>query len=129
LLILPLIGTIDEQRVEQVVAQLLNGIRAHRAKVVVVDVTGVAAVDAAIVRRLVDLVEASRLMGARIIFTGMGKGFSEAILSAGTRVDAMTSVGDLQRGIEEAERFLGTENGAAPSVQPFRLDSVPRSRT
>src|SRR5678815_1041134 len=48
LLILPMIGLIDPQRARQLTEQLLRGIRANRAKVVVIDVTGVAALDASV---------------------------------------------------------------------------------
>src|SRR5213593_1865135 len=61
LLILPIIGVIDSQRARQLTEQLLRGIRNNRAKVVVVDVTGVPAIDSAVANHLVQTVEASRL--------------------------------------------------------------------
>jgi rsbT co-antagonist protein RsbR len=48
LLILPIIGVIDPQRARQLTEQLLRGIRSNRAKVVVVDITGVPSVDATV---------------------------------------------------------------------------------
>src|ERR1043166_5857984 len=51
LLILPIIGAIDAQRVRQLTEQLLRGIRANRAKVVVVDITGVPSIDSAVANR------------------------------------------------------------------------------
>src|SRR6058998_1101245 len=62
LLILPIIGVIDSQRARQVTEQLLRGIRANRAKVVVIDITGVPTVDSTVANHLVQTVEASRLM-------------------------------------------------------------------
>ncbi|HEX5034885.1 MAG TPA: STAS domain-containing protein, partial [bacterium] len=64
LLILPIIGVIDPQRARQLTEQLLRGIRTNRAKVVVIDITGVPAVDATVANHLVQTVDASRLMGA-----------------------------------------------------------------
>jgi len=63
LLILPIIGVIDPQRARQLTEQLLHGIRATRGKVVVIDLTGVAAMDSSIANHLVQTVEASRLLG------------------------------------------------------------------
>ena len=40
LLILPIIGVLDSERARQLTEQLLSGIRTHRAKVVVIDITG-----------------------------------------------------------------------------------------
>ena len=59
LLILPIIGVIDPQRARQLTEQLLRAIRANRAKVVVIDVTGVAAMDSGVANHLVQTVEAS----------------------------------------------------------------------
>ncbi len=61
LLILPIIGVIDPQRARQLTEQLLRGIRTNRAKVVVIDITGVAAMDVTVANHLVQTVEASRL--------------------------------------------------------------------
>src|SRR5665213_2678298 len=68
LLILPIIGVLDSQRARQVTEQLLIGIRSHRAKVVVIDITGVPAVDSTVANHLVQTIDASRLMGATVIF-------------------------------------------------------------
>ncbi|TAJ24358.1 MAG: STAS domain-containing protein, partial [Planctomycetota bacterium] len=69
LLILPMIGIIDPQRARQLTEQLLRGIRTNRAKVVVIDITGVAAMDSNVANHLVQTVEASRLLGATTIVT------------------------------------------------------------
>ena len=74
LLILPIIGVIDPQRARQLTEQLLRGIRTNRAKVVVIDITGVAAMDATVANHLVQTVEASRLLGATVIVTGIVAG-------------------------------------------------------
>ena len=58
LLILPIIGVINSQRARQLTEQLLRGIRTNRAKVVVIDITGVAAMDATVANHLVQTVEA-----------------------------------------------------------------------
>jgi len=107
LLILPIIGAIDAQRVRQLTEQLLRGIRANRAKVVVVDITGVPAIDSAVANRLVQTVEASRLMGAGVIITGLSSEIAQTLVTIGVDLSKMNTVGDLQGGIEEAERLLG----------------------
>src|SRR5438309_2127900 len=106
LLILPIIGAIDAQRARQLTEQLLRGIRANRAKVVVVDVTGVPAIDSAVANHLVQTVEASRLMGASVIITGLSSEIAQTLVTIGVDLSKMNAVGDLQGGIEEAERML-----------------------
>ena len=107
LLILPIIGVLDTARAQQLTEQLLHGIRAHRAKLVVIDITGVANVDEAVANSLVDTVTASRLMGADVIITGLSSEIAQTLVTIGVDLSKMHTVGDLQGGIEEAERQLG----------------------
>ena len=107
LLILPIIGVIDPQRARQLTEQLLRGIRDNRAKVVVVDITGVPSVDASVANHLVQTVDASRLMGANVIVTGLSAEIAQTLVTIGVDLGKINAVGDLQGGIEEAERLLG----------------------
>src|SRR5262245_51880763 len=107
LLILPIIGVIDPQRARQLTEQLLRGIRSNRAKVVVVDITGVPSVDATVANHLVQTVDASRLMGANVIVTGLSSEIAQTLVTIGVDLSKINAVGDLQDGIEEAERLLG----------------------
>jgi len=107
LLILPMIGAIDPQRARQLTEQLLRGIRSNRAKVAVLDITGVPYIDSAVANHLVQTVEASRLLGATVIVTGLSPEIAQTLVNIGVDLAKMTTVGDLQGGIEEAERLLG----------------------
>jgi rsbT co-antagonist protein RsbR len=107
LLILPIIGVLDNQRARQLTEQLLRGIRTHRAKVVVIDITGVPDVDESVANSLVQTVDASRLMGAEVIITGLSSEIAQTLVTIGVDLTKMRTVGDLQGGIEEAERRLG----------------------
>lgn len=107
LLILPIIGVLDSQRARQLTEQLLRGIRDNRAKVVVMDVTGVPSIDSTVANYLVLTVEASRLMGATVIVTGLSPNLAQTLVTIGVDLTKMNTVGDLQGGIEEAEFLLG----------------------
>ena len=109
LLILPIIGVLDSQRARQLTEQLLRGIRANRAKVVVIDITGVPTIDSTVANNLVLTVEASRLMGASVIITGLSSEIAQTLVTIGVDLSKVNAVGDLQGGIEEAERLLGYE--------------------
>jgi rsbT co-antagonist protein RsbR len=109
LLILPIIGVLDSQRARQVTEQLLRGIRTNRAKVVVIDITGVPTIDQTVANNLVQTVEASRLMGASVIITGLSSEIAQTLVTIGVDLSKVNAVGDLQGGIEEAERLLGYE--------------------
>jgi rsbT co-antagonist protein RsbR len=107
LLILPIIGVVDSERARQLTEQLLRGVRSNRAKVVVMDITGVPSVDATVANHLVQTVEASRLLGATVIVTGLSPEIAQTLVTIGVDLTKMNTVGDLQGGIEEAEALLG----------------------
>jgi rsbT co-antagonist protein RsbR len=111
LLILPIIGMLDAQRARQLTEQLLGAIQANRARVVVIDVTGVAAIDGGVANHLVQTVEAARLMGASTIITGLSSKTAQTLVDLGVDLAMMKTVGDLQGGLEEAERFLDDRIG------------------
>ena len=121
LLILPIIGVLDTERARQLTQQLLTGIRTHRAKVVVIDTTGVPDVDESVANHLVQTVDASRLMGASVIITGLSAEIAQTLVTIGVDLSKMHTIGDLQGGIEEAERLLGftviRTNNPAPAIE------------
>jgi PAS domain S-box-containing protein len=133
LLILPVIGEIDAPRAQHLTAELLRSIRTNRAKVVVIDMTGVAAMSPQVAQQIFSTIEACRLLGASIIMTGLSHGIADVLVSFGVDLGRVTSLGDLQSGMEEAERLLATDaRGWAPS--PVRKlaagapsDVLPRS--
>jgi rsbT co-antagonist protein RsbR len=121
MLLLPLIGVIDTVRARLITESLLNAIRANRAKVVVMDVTGVGAIDSKVANHILQTVTAARLMGAVVIVTGLSSEVAQSLAALGIELSKINTVGDLQGGLEEAEQLLGYQvvhNGAA-----FRLTS------
>jgi rsbT co-antagonist protein RsbR len=114
LLILPIIGVLDSARARQLTEQLLTAIRDNRAAVVVIDITGVATVDETVANHLVQTVEASRLMGASTILTGLSSEIAQTLVDLGVDLSMMKTVGDLQGGIEEAERLAGYLGAESP---------------
>lgn len=112
LLILPIIGVLDSQRARQLTEQLLGAIQSNRAKVVVIDITGVATIDLGVANHIVQTVEAARLMGAWAIITGLSSKIAQTLVDLGVDLSTMRTVGDLQGGLEEAERLLGYRSTA-----------------
>lgn len=107
LLLLPIIGVIDTYRARLITESLLEAIRANRAKMVVMDITGVATIDSRVANHILQTVTAARLMGARVIVTGISAPVAQSLVSLGIELGGLETVGDLQGGIESAERNLG----------------------
>jgi rsbT co-antagonist protein RsbR len=118
LLLLPIIGVIDTHRARLVTESLLKSIRANRAKVVVMDVTGVATIDSKVANHLIQTVTAARLMGAQVIVTGLTAEVAQSLVALGIDLAKLNTVGDLQGGMEEGERILGFQ--VVPSAERNR---------
>jgi PAS domain S-box-containing protein len=102
LLLLPLIGEPSRQRARKLTGQLLNAIRAHRAKAAVLDLSGMVIFDTDAANHLITTVESSRLLGAQMIITGMSADCTGVLVSLGLNVNKLDVEGDLQSGIEKA---------------------------
>lgn len=116
LLLLPIIGVIDTHRARLITDGLLRSIRDTRAKVAVMDVTGVATIDTKVANHIIQTVTAAGLMGARVIVTGLSSDVAQALVGLGLDLGKLNTVGDLQGGIEEAERLLGYRVVRAPEA-------------
>jgi rsbT co-antagonist protein RsbR len=107
LLILPIVGILESYRAHQLTEQLLESISTTRAKVAIIDITGVPLVDSKVANHLLQTVSAARLMGATVILTGLSSQIAQALVAIGVDLSDVKTTVDLQSGMEEAERLLG----------------------
>jgi len=106
LLVVPLIGLVDARRATQLRNQLLNDIRAQRAKAVVIDLTGVPKIDPETADGLLRTVEAVRLLGAFVILAGISLGIADTLVGIGAELLTIKTTADLQSGLEEAKTLI-----------------------
>ena len=99
-------------------SHLLRSIVTTRAKVVVIDLTGVATGDSTVAHHLLHTVRATELMGAVVIVTGLSSDVAQALTALGIDLATLATEVDLQGGIEVAERILWP--GAGDLVGPDR---------
>jgi DNA-binding LacI/PurR family transcriptional regulator/anti-anti-sigma regulatory factor/putative methionine-R-sulfoxide reductase with GAF domain len=101
-IVMPLIGSIDTTRARDVTRSLLAGIREHKAKVVILDITGVPIVDSGVAAYLNKTVQAARLKGARTIVTGISEAVAETIVDLGIDWSGIETLRDLRTGLRAA---------------------------
>jgi anti-anti-sigma regulatory factor len=106
LLLLPIVGVLDGERLEQLRTGLLEGIRNRRAAVVVLDVTGVPQIDEVATHELIGAVASAHMMGASVIVSGLSAEIAGTLVNARIDLGRVTSVGDLESGIELAESVI-----------------------
>ena len=104
---MPLVGSIDTLRARDIMRTLLAGIREHRAKVVILDVTGVPIMDSGVVNHLNKTIQAAQLKGARAIVTGLSDAVAESIVDLGIDWSGVTTLSDLQTGLLVALNSMG----------------------
>lgn len=107
IIVMPLIGTIDNVRARDIMRRLLVGIREHRAKVVIMDVTGVPLIDTGIADYLNKAIQAARLRGAATILTGIPNTVAEAMVEMGIDWSEVETSRDLQTGLRAALEKMG----------------------
>lgn len=108
-LTLPIIGSLDSSRTMIVMEKLLSRIESDRARVVVIDVTGVMAIDSQVSHHLIQMIRATGLMGATAILTGIRPEIARALTSLNIDLSAVTTRSKLSEGLKEAFRQLQIE--------------------
>jgi rsbT co-antagonist protein RsbR len=99
---MPLIGTIDSGRAQQVMETLLEGVSAHQAELAILDITGVSLVDTQVAQALVRAAQAVRLLGARVMLTGIQPQIAQTLVHLGVDLSEIQTQGSLQAGIAAA---------------------------
>jgi anti-anti-sigma regulatory factor len=106
-IVMPLVGSIDRLRARDITRNLLAGISQHKAKIVIIDLTGVSLMDTGIVNHLNKTIQAARLKGAQTIVTGISDAVAESIVELGIDWSEITTLSDLQTGLVVALDSLG----------------------
>jgi anti-anti-sigma regulatory factor len=107
IIVMPLVGNIDSTRAREITRALLAGITEYRAKVLILDITGVAMVDSGVADHLNKAIQAARLKGAEVILTGVSDAVAETIVDLGIDWSSIATMRDLQTGLASAIERLG----------------------
>lgn len=98
-MVMPLIGTVDSHRTQQVMDTLLQGIAETQALVTIIDITGVPVVDSQVANALIQAARAVRLLGAQVILTGIRPEVAQTLVGLGVDLSGIITRGSLQSGI------------------------------
>ncbi|MDC0669053.1 PAS domain-containing protein [Nannocystis radixulma] len=103
-LAVPLVGVIDSERAGQIVDNLLHGIASHRAHTAILDITGIRMMDTEVARALLQAARASKLVGARVVLTGISPEVAQTLVTLGVDLSGITTLATLANGIAFALR-------------------------
>ncbi|CAN98723.1 Protein kinase [Sorangium cellulosum So ce56] len=107
-MVMPIIGTIDERRAAQMIETAMQGVASSSAKVVIVDVTGVKSVDTSVASRLMSLAQAVGLLGSKAILTGLRPAVAQSLVALGVDLGSIETRSNLKAGIAYAMRRTAT---------------------
>jgi len=100
--VMPLIGSIDSRRAQQIMDTLLSGIASQQAAIAILDITGVVTVDTHVADALVRAAQAVKLLGAQAILTGIRPEVAQLIVALGIDLTNLATFSTLQAGIAYA---------------------------
>ncbi len=112
-LVMPLIGDVDKDRARQVLEALLEGVARNHARSAILDVTGVTGAGREIADGLVQVAKAVRLLGAKVVLTGIQPQMAQAIAAMGEDLRDFVVCGTLESGVAHVlqARRAGTPQG------------------
>ncbi len=107
IIVLPLVGSIDTRRAQDILRSVLAGIREHRARILILDLTGVSIIDTAVAHHLNKTIRAAQLKGARTLVTGLSDAAAETFVEIGVDWGHVETLRDLQTGLATALKLTG----------------------
>lgn len=102
ILVMPLIGALEQRRVDRVLTVLLDGIHRSRARVAILDITGISVVDSHTADALIRAARAVQLLGAQVILTGLRPDVAQTLVAIDAALGGIVTCGTLQAGIARA---------------------------
>jgi anti-anti-sigma regulatory factor len=115
---MPLVGAMDSGRSQQMMTALLERVAAHRARVAIVDITGVPVVDTAVAGALLRAAQGVRLLGATPILVGIRPEVARTLVEMGLGFEGLLTRSSLQEGLVEALALLGARIVTEAAEEP-----------
>lgn len=107
--VLPVVGVIDTMRAQQMMEKMLDKIVATSAKVIILDISGVAAVDTAVANHLIKITKATKLMGCQCIISGVSPAVAQTIVHLGINMEGIQTNSTLSDALYEAFEYIDLE--------------------
>lgn len=107
ILVVPLIGSIDNPRAQRIIEALLKGIEDYQTRIVILDITGVPQVDSDVANYLMQAALSARLLGTEAVLVGITPQVARAFVDLDVDLTGIVTRSNLQGGIEYALGRMG----------------------
>ena len=102
ILLLPLVGIVNSQRTQDIMEKTLSRIAESRARVFVMDISGVVTVDTAVANNFIRITQATRLMGCDCIISGISPSVARTLVELGANVGEVRTTATLRDALQLA---------------------------
>jgi rsbT co-antagonist protein RsbR len=109
ILALPIVGSLDTARAQEMNEALLEKIVQTGSEIVILDITAVPVVDTAIAKHLLETVSAARLLGAEVLIVGLSSRTAMTLVHLGLDLSGVTTRTTMSKGLQLAFARLGLE--------------------
>ncbi len=106
-LMLPIVGSLDSQRMLQMSDVLLQTISREVAQVVLLDITGIPVIDSQVAATLLQLARSARLLGCRVVMVGISPETAQALVGLGVELNEMSTHATIAEGLRAALAVVG----------------------
>lgn len=100
--VMPIVGAIDTRRAQQIMETLLEGIATYSADIAILDITGVRVVDTQVAGALIRAAQAARMLGARVVLSGISAEIAQTLVHIGAEMREMVALRSLQQAVAYA---------------------------
>jgi rsbT co-antagonist protein RsbR len=115
-LVLPVIGSLDSNRAARLTENLLNKIGESQSEIIIVDISGVPAIDTQVAQHLLRTMQAAMLMGAMSIISGVRAETAQAMVHLGIELNRIECRNTLRDALQLALQLVGERAGAATAA-------------
>ena len=106
ILLLPVIGTLDTQRAQEMTEKLLDRVKQSRSRCIIIDITGVELVDTNTANAMLKMTRAARLLGTMCVLTGIRPEIARTMVQLGVELEGIKTMRSLKDGLRECFAFL-----------------------
>lgn len=106
-LVLPVIGTVDTRRAQEITESLLNTVVERRARVAIIDITGLPVMDTSTANHLFKAVRAVELLGTIPVVTGIRPAIAQTVINFGMDTSTLRTRARLVDGLKYALEIIG----------------------
>jgi ribose transport system substrate-binding protein len=110
IVVMPLVGSIQENRAAQIMETMLHAVAQHHTQVLILDITGVAIIDTSTAKYILMAAQAVQLLGAEVMLVGISPEIAQTIVQLGIDLTGLLTQSTLQAGLQYAlQRLVRTK--------------------